>query len=170
MNPISMSKKKILALVIITIIAIIGVVGAMAYSFKDSNVTIANSTLTKNISKGTLSYKGSVVLEQVIYIYNSGTLDIQNLLVNIKVYFSGNLNPTEVMVGQGTNNLGNVAAGMNVSKTLRINLTEYIPRLAVENGKLRIVIDSSLQLQLVPYQISLPQQVSTETWNAPFTP
>jgi hypothetical protein len=85
------------------------------------------------------------------------------------VYLITDANPTvRLLVGEGENNLGDIASGATEDFVITFDATENILTLAVFDGSLEIELDISLQLDFIPYTINLDELI-TEDWNAPFS-
>lgn len=169
-----MSKKKpILGILLIGTILIAGYGTSVVISVINIGYLTGDMNITPNITVMGFppEYEGFVTISTVLEIENNGFYDIKELGVNIKVTatnweISSPLNGIEV--ASGSNFIGTIVAGETWEGNLEVNITNFIPNLAIEDCTLLVEVTINLIYQpLIDIPISFTIEHS-EPYNAPF--
>lgn len=162
-----MSKK---AIFLILFLLILGGLAYVGYSFTKITADIGDTTVTshinRNISGIDFTYEGYILISTNVNITNNAVLGLENLHVDLKVYFTPNSGNTEYFIGQGNNTLGDIPAGVQKQYDIEVNATEQLPMLATNDGTLRIEIYISVNAQFIPYTVHLTKE-ATAPWQKP---
>jgi hypothetical protein len=156
------------------IILIILSVGGLVIGYDDTSVNVGTTIFQPNINnEGNLLnpiFVGFVESKTEIYFYNSGLLDIENVIVDINAYFVSFLfSDSRSLVGMDSNELGTLPSEQSVTKIITIDLNLLIGRLAIEDGIIELELDITFHLQFIPYEFSIFKLVE-EQYMAPFSP
>ncbi|MHA1911515.1 MAG: hypothetical protein ACTSYA_07450 [Candidatus Kariarchaeaceae archaeon] len=164
--------KKIVIILLVTFLFLIIGGAILAFSYKDVDVEVGSTTVTSHITETIVllvpTYEGYISIDTDVSIYNSGLLAIKDLTVKLKVYLITDANPlVRLLVGEGENKLGDIASDATEDFIIAFDATENIPTLALFDGTLEVELEISLQLEFIPYTITIDELV-TEDWTAPF--
>ncbi|MHA1125155.1 MAG: hypothetical protein ACTSO7_09635 [Candidatus Heimdallarchaeota archaeon] len=169
-----MKKAVKITLVVVSIVIVLGggvgaFVGTLLYTKNNINYTVGEATVTGFIVPGFPEFAGYIKVEVPFELTNNGLYSIHALTINLVVYGDDfTLTPflNGLKLGEGANNLGDVVKGSTWSGTLALNMTLEIATLAVRDGTLEIHVDVSLKLGAIPF--TMPTEIQTEPWEAPY--
>ncbi|NHJ83996.1 MAG: hypothetical protein FK734_00955 [Asgard group archaeon] len=166
-----MKKAVKIILIVIPIILVIGastILGTLLYTKNNIGYDIGESTITGYIYPSIIeTFFGFIIVETPITINNSGLYPIRDLTIVLTVI--GTDFPVEflngLVLGTGTNYLGDILVGEQWSGTLVLNMTQNIVALALNDGYMEVHVDISLKLDLGIFKISNQQtDIQTKTW------
>ncbi len=150
-----MKKKRILLLAgVIGFVVIIGFIGTILISVSSITYSIGDVTVVPTIEATQMIpypvYDGYLIVSTPISIANKGFYSIRDLTINISIIavnwmISSHLNGEQI--GQGVNDLGSITGQQTLNDVITINVTDYIPHLAIEDCTLRIFVSISLIYQ-----------------------
>ena len=174
-----MTKKGVLLVVVVlSLVILIGFVGTIIYSVSNISYSIGDVNVTPTIEATQMipypTYDGYLVVSTPITIENKGFYSIRDLTINISIIamnwmISSNLNG--VQLGQGVNRLGNILGEHLLTNVIAVNITDYIPHLAIEDCTLHVYVSISLVYQpiiSVPFKYN-PSPIEVP-YEAPFIP
>ncbi|RLI68359.1 MAG: hypothetical protein DRP02_09710 [Candidatus Gerdarchaeota archaeon] len=164
-----------ITLIVLPIILIIAggsaVVGTLLYTKNNVSHSTGDATITSYILPSFTSYTGYIVVSVPIEIINNGLYNIVDMQISLKVYgqnFSiSSLNG--ILLGEGVNAIAEVAKGTTYSGMLEINMTENIAVLAIQDGEMHILVETSLKLDMVLFKIGNSfTEEQIKPWDSPF--
>ncbi len=152
-----------------TLIVLLLIAGVLAYSALQIHVTVGKTTMDSKISPPTFfggKYTGTVIIKTPLSISNGGLIVLSNLKVDIIATFTSGV-VSNVTVGNGNNDLGNINPFSSHNYTIVVNATKNIGHLAVESGTIHVYITVKVLVYGIPQTINKLVNVN---WKAPYQP
>jgi len=169
-----MKKGLKITLIVVPIILVVAgsaVVGTLLYTKNNITHSVGEATITSYILPSFSSYTGYIIVSVPLEIRNNGLFDIVDMQIALKVY-GQNFSIASldgILLGEGVNTIAKVAKGTTYSGNLEINMTENIAVLAIQDGVMRVVIDTSLKLNLGIFKLnSAFTEEQLRPWDSPF--
>ena len=168
-----MKKAVKIIIIVATIVIVLGgvgsFVGTLLYTKNNINYTVGDAAVTGFIVPGFPEFAGYIKVEVPFELTNNGLYSIRDLTIDLVVYgddfiITPFLNG--LYLGGGINILGEIVKGTTWYGTLHLNMTLEIATLAIQDGTLEIHVDISLKLGALPF--TMPTEIQTETWDAPY--
>ncbi len=174
-----MRKSVILILVIgLSLILIIGYITSVFISVNAISYEIGEIKITPGIEQTQLIpypiYEGYLGVSTPLSLVNKGFYSLEDISINITIKatnwtISSHLDGQQI--GQGINIIGNIHPQETWSGSLGVNITDYIPHLAVENCIILIFIDIHLIYKpIFTIPIDYRPDVIELEYDAPFIP
>ncbi|MFW9923813.1 MAG: hypothetical protein ACFFDW_11060 [Candidatus Thorarchaeota archaeon] len=178
-----MKKSIKIVLIVTSILVILGIAsfgGTLLYTKNNVSYEIGEATVTNFIVEIVImippfiDYNGYIVTSVPFELTNNGLYGIIDMQISLKVYGQNfNLTPAlnDKLLGQGSNQIGDIAKKQSWSGNLEINITanEDIIKLAVNDGELRVVAEISLKLNFGIFKAPVKfEDIQIEPWDSPF--